>query len=174
MSSSTVDKQVDIFDVKKTPEIYPMTSIQETFDYFHDKMNQLNKRAYENSAMMQRLAEQVQQLSTRAHKTKASKQKEEPSVDDLCAGPPEPEPKAPVPAEKPDVLSMLLRRFSSEPVRAPPEVLSNIEPVSEAVEAEAEIEPERPETEAIHFRRFSEPPDETARLQVPLDLAQPV
>jgi hypothetical protein len=167
MSSSTVDKQVDIFDVKKTPEIYPMTSIQETFDYFHDKMNQLNKRAYENSAMMQRLAEQVQQLSTRTHKTKASKQKEEPSVDDLCAGPPEPEPKAPVPAEKPDVLSMLLRRFSSEPVRAPPEVLSNVEPVSEAVEAEAEIEPERPETEAIHFRRFSEQQLEAVTARLP-------
>ena len=70
--SSTVDNKVDIFDVKKTPEIYPMTSIHETFEYFHDKMNQLNKRAYENSAMMQRLAEQVQQLSTRTHKPAAS------------------------------------------------------------------------------------------------------
>ena len=101
MSSSTLDNKIDIFDVKKTPEIYPMTSIHETFEYFHDKMNQLNKRAYDNSAMMQRLAEQVQQLSTRIHKGKASTQQEEPTVDDLCAAPPQPEPKAPVPAEKP-------------------------------------------------------------------------
>jgi len=166
MSSSTLDKKMDIFDVKKTPEIYPMTSMQETMEYFHEKMNQLNKRAYENSAMLQRLAEQVQQLSTRTHKTKASTQQEEPTVDDLCAAPPEPEPKAPVPAEKPDVLSMLLRRFSSEPVRAPPELVSNVEPVSEVVpEAESEIQPERPEKESIHFRRFSEQQLEAATEQ---------
>jgi hypothetical protein len=153
--SSSVDSKVDIFDVKKTPEIYPMTSMQETIEYFHEKMNQLNKRAYENSAMLQRLAEQVQQLSTRTHKTKASTPQEEPTVDDLCAAPPQPEPKAPVQAvqtEKPDVLSMLLRRFSSEPVQAPPpEPVQELEP-----ETETEIAPERPETASIHFRRFSE------------------
>jgi len=184
MSSSTVDKNMDIFDVKKTPEIYPMTSVHESFEYFHEKVNQLNKRVYENSAMMQRLGEQVQLLSTRTHKTKASTQKEEPTVDDLCGGAPEPQPKAPVPAEKPDVLSMLLRRFSSEPVReseilAPAPLAStlyqnyakclgpepDIQPVSEPLqepeaeavpEPEADLEPERPETESIHFRRFSE------------------
>jgi hypothetical protein len=164
MSSSTLDNKIDIFDVKKTPEIYPMTSIHETFEYFHDKMNQLNKRAYENSAMMQRLAEQVQQLSTRTHKAKASTPQEEPTVDDLCAVPPQPEPKAPVPDEKPDVLSMLLRRFSSEPVRAPP----NIEPVSEPVpEPESEIEAEGQEKEALHFRRFSEQQLEAVKHQFP-------
>jgi len=167
MSSSTVDKQVDIFEVKKTPEIYPMTSMQETLEYFHEKMNQLNKRAYENSAMLQRLAEQVQQLSTRTHKPKASTQKEEPSVDDLCAGAPEPEPKQAVQAEKPDVLSMLLRRFSSEPVRAPapepePEPVQELEP-----ETETEIAPERPETASIHFRRFSEQQLEAVKEHLP-------
>jgi hypothetical protein len=184
MSSSTVDKNLDIFDVKKTPEIYPMTSVHESFEYFHEKVNQLNKRVYENSAMMQRLGEQVQLLSTRTHKTKASTQKEEPTVDDLCGGAPEPQLKSPVKAEKPDVLSMLLRRFSSEPVREPeilaPAPLANTlyqnyanclepepaiepaiepawEPLAEPLsEPEADIEPERPETESIHFRRFSE------------------
>jgi hypothetical protein len=160
-------------------------------------VNQLNKRVYENSAMMQRLGEQVQLLSTRTHKTKASTPKEEPTVDDLCEGAPEPQLKSPIKAEKPDVLSMLLRRFSSEPVREPefqtaspspcstlyqnyakflgsePEIQPVSEPVSEVEvdtlphwdiepkselvsEVEADIEPERPETESIHFRRFSE------------------
>ncbi len=96
-----------------------MTSIHETLEYFHEKMNQLNTRAHESSAVIQRLAEQVQQLSTRTHKTKASTKQEEPTVDELSAGAPEPEPEAPV-TEKPDVLSMLYRRFSSEPVREPP------------------------------------------------------
>jgi hypothetical protein len=172
--SSSVDNKVDIFDVKKTPEIYPMTSMQETIEYFHEKMNQLNKRAYENSAMLQRLAEQVQQLSTRTHKTKASTQKEEPSVDDLCAAPPQPEPKAPVQAvqtEKPDVLSMLLRRFSSEPACAP-YLASLSKPVQEPPpepepEPESEIQPERPEKESLQFRRFSEQQLEAVKHQFP-------
>ena len=158
MSSSTVDKKIDIFDTKKTPEIYPMTSIHETFEYFHEKMNQLNKRAYENSAMMQRLAEQVQQLSTRTHKTAASGEKTQPNA-------PAPEPEAPAKAEKADVVSMLLRRFSQQPAApvAPvvPEPVAGVdefeppepEPVQETL---ADIEPERPEVQSIHFRRFSD------------------
>ena len=154
MSSSILDKKIDIFDTKKTPEIYPMTSIHETFEYFHEKMNQLNKRAYENSAMMQRLAEQVQQLSARTHKTAAQQNAAEP------------QPESPVKAEKPDVLSMLtsgLRRFSQQPAApaapAAPEPVASVDefapPEHEELDLEAALEPELPE-QSIHFRRFSE------------------
>ena len=154
MSSSILDKKIDIFDTKKTPEIYPMTSIHETFEYFHEKMNQLNKRAYENSAMMQRLAEQVQQLSARTHKTAAQQNAAEP------------QPESPVKAEKPDVLSMLtsgLRRFSQQPAApaapAAPEPVASVDEFApaetEELDLEEALEPELPE-QSIHFRRFSE------------------
>ena len=157
MSSSTVDETKDILDVyriKKTPEIYPMTSIHETFEYFHEKMNQLNKRAYENSAMMQRLAEQVQQLSTRTHKPASGEKTQQTAAES-----------EPAKAEKPDVVSMLLRRFSQQPAApaAPvvPEPVAGVdefeppepEPVEETL---PDIEPERPEVQSIHFRRFSD------------------
>jgi hypothetical protein len=107
MSNSILDKKIDIFDTKKTPEIYPMTSIQETFEYFHEKMNQLNKRAYESSAAIQRLGEQVQQLSTHTHKPASGEKTQQTAA--------ESEPEAPAKAKKPDVVSMLLRRFSQQP-----------------------------------------------------------
>ena len=153
MSSSILDKKIDIFDTKKTPEIYPMTSIQETFEYFHEKMNQLNKRAYENSAMMQRLTEQVQQLSTRTHKPAASIEPAQQTA---------PQPASPVKAEKADVMSMLLRRFSQQPAvptaPAVPEPVPSVDefaPEPEERDLEEELEPELP-GQSIHFRRFSE------------------
>jgi len=166
MSSSIVDNKIDIFDVKKTPEIYPMTSIHETFEYFHDKMNQLNKRAYENSAMMQRLAEQVQQLSTRTHKPAASIEQAQQTA---------PQPASPVKAEKADVMSMLLRRFSQPPAApaasAAPEPVASVDefapPEAEEPDLEAELEPELPEKESLHFRRFSEQQLEAVKHQFP-------
>ena len=158
MSSSILDKKIDIFDTKKTPEIYPMTSIQETFEYFHEKMNQLNKRAYENSAMMQRLTEQVQQLSTRTHKPAASIEQAQPA--------------SPVKAEKPDVMSLLLRRFSQQPAvpTAPaPEPVPSVDefaPAPEETNLEAELEPELPE-QCLHFRRFSEQQLESVKEHLP-------
>jgi len=160
MSSGILDKKIDIFDIKKTPEIYPMTSMQETFEYLHDQMNLIKNNAYENSAVLQRIDKQVQQLRAQMHKPAASTEKEEAS-----AGAAEPEPKARVQTEKPDVLSMLFRRFSeqrpvaeaaAEPAaEAVPE--PQIEPDSAAVlEPESDTAPERQETEALHFRRFSE------------------
>ena len=166
MSSSTLDNKIDIFDVKKTPEIYPMTSIHETFEYFHDKMNQLNKRAYDNSATMQRLAEQVQQLSMRIHKPAASIEQAQQTA---------PQPASPVKAEKADVMSMLLRRFSQPPAApaasAAPEPVASVDefapPEAEEPDLEAELEPERPEKESLHFRRFSEQQLEAVKHQFP-------
>ena len=155
MSSPTPDRKIDIFDTRKTPEIYPMTSMHETMEYFHEKLNQLSTRAYENSATIQRLGEQLQQMSTRAQKPAASSEKTPPA--------PVPEPAAPAKAEKPDVMSMLMRRFSQQPAApaAPvvPEPVAGVdefappEPVEETL---ADMEPERPEVESIHFRRFSD------------------
>jgi hypothetical protein len=165
MSSSTPDKKIDIFDVKKTPEIYPMTSIHETFEYLHDQMNLIKKSAYEHSAILQRIDKQLQQLSTQVPKPKpaAPTEKEEPGVDDLCAAAPEPEPKAPVAAEKPDVLSMLFRRFSEQRAAAEPVRVPETQPAPAAAqEQESDAEPERQEAEAIHFRRFSEQQLESA------------
>jgi len=161
MSSGILDKKIDIFDIKKTPEIYPMTSMQETFEYLHDQMNLIKKNAYENSAVLQRIDKQVQQLRTQMHKPAASTEKEAASAAEPSAGGAEPEPKARVQTEKPDVLSMLFRRFSEQrpaaeaAAEAAPE--PQIEPVSAAVlEPESDTAPERQEAEALHFRRFSE------------------
>ena len=170
MSSSTVDETKDILDIyriKKTPEIYPMTSMHETMEYFHEKLNQLNKRVYENSATIQRLGEQLQQLSTRPSKPAVSSERAQQTA---------PQPASPVKAEKADVVSMLLRRFSQQPAAqavaaapepvagvdefAPPEpVIQPGEPDLEAElepEIESDIEPERPDVASIHFRRFSD------------------
>jgi prefoldin subunit 5 len=73
MSSGILDKKIDIFDIKKTPEIYPMTSMQETVEYFNDKLNQLSSSAYEASERLERLGKQVQQLNTRVHQPQSHK-----------------------------------------------------------------------------------------------------
>ena len=149
MSISTADKKIDIFDTRKTPEIYPMTSMHETMEYFHEKLNQLSTRAYENAATIQRLSEQLQQLSTRTHKPAASTEKMEVA--------------APVKTEKPDVMTMLFRRFSEQPaapaapvVPAPVVSVDEFAPPEPEPEREPEMQPERPEVEPLHFRRFSD------------------
>jgi len=122
MSRSTAD----MLNIRKTPEIYPMTSMQETLEYFHDKLN-------ETTAAMQRLAEQVQQL--RSPKTSKpaqeavreldaeSDEEAERKVDELLEKIRHPqadlplrsqEAEPPVHPDKSDVLSIMYRRFSEQ------------------------------------------------------------
>ena len=111
MSRSTAE----MLDIKKTPEIYPMTSIQETLQYFHDKLNHLNARAYEASAAIQKLGEQVQQLRTATYKTKASVEQAQETVLEMSAAPEAGvERSAEKPEEAPYLLAEMYRRFSEQ------------------------------------------------------------
>jgi hypothetical protein len=139
MSRSRINSLRDMLDVKIRPEIYPMTSMQETFEYFHDKLNQVTES-------IERLVDRVQELSTRTDKTAAKVEAnnvEEPSVD---SHEPVGEPAAaPVQVEvevesEQDVSPCLWDR-----------VVAKLES-----EKELESEEEQAETEPLHFRRFSE------------------
>jgi hypothetical protein len=129
MSRSTVE----MLDIKKTPEIYPMTSMQETLEYFHDKLKDLNARAYEASAAIQKLGEQVQQLSSRAHKTKASVEQAQQTVQEGV------ERSAQKPEQAPYLLSTMYRRFSEQALL--PEPLWGRLQAKFKPEREAEAEP---------------------------------
>ena len=64
MSSVALDKNTDLLACTPTPEIYPMTSMQETLQYFHDKLRQLSRRACQTSVSIECLTAKVEELST--------------------------------------------------------------------------------------------------------------
>ena len=115
MSRSTVE----MLDIKKTPEIYPMTSMQETMQYFHDQLHLLKKNVFEHSAVLQRIEKQMQQLGTRADKTKASVEQAQQTVQETRA-PPEAGVQPEKPEEAPYLLSTMYRRFSEQPLLPEP------------------------------------------------------
>ena len=136
MSSSTPG----MLDTKKTPEIYPMTSMQDTVEYFNDKLNQLSAGAYEASERLERLGKQVQQLSTRAHQPQQqpapsqSQLQADEEIDDRISRLSH--------APDPDLLSIMFRRFSELRPRAP--------------EPQPELSQPEPDLTSLSFRRVSE------------------
>jgi hypothetical protein len=140
MSRSRINSLRDMLDVKIRPEIYPMTSMQETFEYFHDKLNQVTES-------IERLVDRVQELSTRTDKTAAT-----------------------VEATKVEELSVDSHEPVEEPAAAPVQVEVEVESEQDVspclwdrvvakLESEQELESEeeeQAETEPLHFRRFSE------------------
>ena len=122
MSRATLEKTMDMLTIKKTPEIYPMTSIQETFEYIHDKLN-------ETSAWLERLEAKMHSLTASLH---TSQQKvHDPGAPAPAPAPdPAPEP-APVPEprsedvldaepERPFVQALHFRRFSDQEIESVP------------------------------------------------------
>ncbi len=175
-----------MLDIRKTPEIYPMTSMQETLEYFHDKLN-------ETTAAMQRLAEQVQQL--RSPKTKKPVQEAvreldaelesdaeaEQRIDDLLERirqPQEdvvpvraPEPGPPAQADKSDVLSIMYRRFSEQQLLPEPLWARLQGKFGAGQEAECKAEPEaeckaEPEAAPESVQAPSKPPRVASDLHV--------
>jgi hypothetical protein len=177
MSRSTPD----MLDIRKTPEIYPMTSMQETLEYFHDKLNHLSTRAYETTAAIQRLGEQVQQLSTRSPKKQASIEPVQQTVCELGAAPlwgrlqakfkaaPALEPEAVQEPAKPlrrasDAEVITVCRLKRPSLCIPPpddmeDIMQAISPQSSSLSTS----PETPVTDAPRDRYLASPAEETAQ-----------
>jgi hypothetical protein len=154
MSRTTLESLLEMLDSKKTPEIHPVTStlpvepehniltqkidkvdeqvlaVFASLERLHENVNQLSTRTHGTMSSIEQLHEKVLELSTRTHKTAASIEQWQQRVYGLSAGAdesvpqPEPEPE-PEPYTEPE---------ESEPEPAP-------EPHPEPPEPEPEPEP---------------------------------
>jgi len=173
MSRTTLESLLEMLDSKKTPEIQPITCVQETIpeqntltqkldkvdekvlalfaslESLHEKVQELGTRTHETTTSIERLHGKVQELSTRTHKTAASIEQWQQNVYELTARAHKLEPELSqsdleVDQELEDRISRL-SHVESELVQEPqPEP----EPEYELEQSEPESDPEsEPETE---------------------------
>lgn len=109
MSRTTLESLLEMLDSKKTQEMYPITTIQETtpeqnaatqkldqvdekvlalfasLEHLHEKVHGLITRTHEITTLVERLHGKVQDLSTRTHKTAVSIEQWQQNVYELTA-----------------------------------------------------------------------------------------